>query len=219
MILSDSISGFINVNQQYLFIYLYLYMNYYLFMLCLLSYDFFSFPLLKLGLGTTSSESTPRPIRALLSRKVIVAACSYHHSFILCADGALFSCGRNDSGQLGHGDTVDKKTPQSVLNCPKGIISISCGQFHTLAATTSGVAYVCGKNDYGQLGMEVNGNVKVFSEITNHPEIDQVVQVCCGYYHSLLLSNTGVVVGFGRNDYGQVSFNRRYRYNSSPNPK
>jgi RCC1 and BTB domain-containing protein len=147
---------------------------------------------------------------------VIVAACSYHHSFILCADGALFSCGRNDSGQLGHGDTVDKKTPQSVLNCPKGIISISCGQFHTLAATTSGVAYVCGKNDYGQLGMEVNGNVKVFSEITNHPEIDQVVQVCCGYYHSLLLSNTGVVVGFGRNDYGQVSFNHRYRYNSSP---
>ena len=157
-----------------------------------------------MGLGNTSSESTPRPIRSLLSRKVILAACSYHHSFMLCVDGALFSCGRNDFGQLGHGDTVDKKTPQAVLNCPRNITTISCGQFHTLAATSFGVAYACGKNDYGQLGLDNCNHVKVFTEITCHPEIEQVVQVCCGYYHSLLLSNTGIVAGFGRNDYGQV---------------
>ena len=53
---------------------------------------------------------------------------------MLCSDGSLYSCGRNDSGQLGHGDMVDKKTPQSVLNYPRGIFSISCGQFHTVLA-------------------------------------------------------------------------------------
>jgi alpha-tubulin suppressor-like RCC1 family protein len=135
---------------------------------------------------------------------VVLAACSYHHSFMLCADGSLFSCGRNDSGQLGHGDTVDKKTPQSVLTCPRGIVSISCGQFHTVLATAAGSAYVCGKNDYGQLGLESSSVVKVFTEIPSHFEIEQIVQVCCGYYHTIVLSSTGIVAGFGRNDYGQV---------------
>ena len=160
---------------------------------------------LQLGLGSTSSESIPRPIRGLLSRKVVLAACSYHHSFMLCSDGSLFSCGRNDCGQLGHGDTIDKKTPQSVMNCPRNIASISCGQFHTVAATSAGVAFVCGKNDYGQLSLESASNVKVFTKAPFSSDIENIVQVCCGYYHTLVLSSTGIIAGFGRNDYGQVS--------------
>lgn len=139
-----------------------------------------------------------------MSRKVILAACSYHHSFMLCLDGTLFSCGRNDSGQLGHGDTIDKKTPQMVANWPQGITSISCGQFHTVVASSAGAAYVCGKNDYGQLGLDVQGSVKVFTKIPILPEMERIFQVCCGYYHTLLLSNNGIISGFGRNDYGQV---------------
>ncbi len=159
-----------------------------------------------MGLGSTSSESTPRPVRSLLSRKIVLAACSYHHSVMLCSSGAVFSCGRNDSGQLGHGDLSDKKTPQAMMNCPRGVNSISCGQFHTIASTTAGMAYACGKNDYGQLGFESTSNVKVFTRISNvSAEIDSIVQVCCGYYHTMILSSTGIVAGFGRNDYGQVS--------------
>ena len=158
-----------------------------------------------MGLGSTNSESVPRPVRGLLSRKVILAACSYHHTVMLCSDGSLFSCGRNDCGQLGHGDSIDKKTPQAVINCPRNINSISCGQFHTVASANSGIAYVCGKNDYGQLGLESLNNVKVFTKTSQNPEIDNIIQVCCGYYHTLLLSSNGVIAGFGRNDYGQVS--------------
>lgn len=68
----------------------------------------------QLGLGNTSSEMAPRPVKSLLSRPVVVAACSYHHSIVMCADGSMFSFGRNDSGQLGHGDLVDKKTPHLI---------------------------------------------------------------------------------------------------------
>ena len=193
----------------------------------LLIFNLFAVRYFQLGLGNTSSEPTPRPIRALIARRVVLAACSYHHSVMLCADGSLFSCGRNDSGQLGHGDTVDKKTPQCVSNCPRGVVSVSCGQFHTVAATSAGTAFACGKNDFGQLGFDSGansgnsnsaaaaaaaagtgpavGSVKVFTEIPGHPEVEQVVQVCCGYYHTLLLSNSGIVAGFGRNDYGQVN--------------
>lgn len=55
----------------------------------------------QLGVGNTCSEPVPRPIRGLLSRKVAMAACSYHHSIVACTDGAVFSFGRNDCGQLG----------------------------------------------------------------------------------------------------------------------
>jgi len=125
---------------------------------------------------------------------------------MLCADGSLFSCGRNDCGQLGHGDTIDKKIPQSVMNCSRNISSISCGQFHTVAATTAGVVYVCGKNDYGQLSLESANNVKTFTKAPFSSEIENIVQVCCGYYHTLVLSSTGIIAGFGRNDYGQVNY-------------
>ena len=45
----------------------------------------------QLGLGNTTSESTPRPVRGLLSRKVVLAACSYHHSIMLCSDGQVIT--------------------------------------------------------------------------------------------------------------------------------
>ena len=47
--------------------------------------------------------------------------------------------------------------------------------------------------------------VKEFTPISVHSDVEFVPQVCCGYYHTLLLSNSGVVAGFSRNDYGQVN--------------
>jgi alpha-tubulin suppressor-like RCC1 family protein len=56
----------------------------------------------QLGVGNTCSEPIPRPVRGgLSSRKVVLAACSYHHSIVACSDGTVFSFGRNDCGQLG----------------------------------------------------------------------------------------------------------------------
>ena len=162
----------------------------------------------QLGHGSTTIESVPRLVKGLLSRKVVLAACSYHHSVMLCADGALFSCGRNDVGQLGHGDTIDKKSPQQVQTVAPArdgaITGISCGQFHTVVITASGAAYAAGKNDYGQIGLEGPDSVKVFTKIPGAPEGDGIKQASCGYYHTLFLTQNGIVLGTGRNDYGQL---------------
>jgi len=158
----------------------------------------------QLGVGNTCSEPVPRPIGGLMSRKVALAACSYHHSIVTCVDGSVFSFGRNDCGQLGHGDTTDKKVPSLVQGLPCSVVSLSCGQFHTIIVTKSGTALACGKNDYGQLGLESSENSKYFSIISTCPEENSMLQVCCGYYHSLLLTQSGGVFGFGRNDYGQL---------------
>jgi alpha-tubulin suppressor-like RCC1 family protein len=73
-----------------------------------------------------------------------------------------------------------------------------------VACTSQGIVYACGKNDYGQLGVDGATNLKNFSKIILPAEMDNIAQVCCGYYHTLVLSSSGVVGGFGRNDYGQV---------------
>jgi alpha-tubulin suppressor-like RCC1 family protein len=171
----------------------------------------------QLGHGTLCSESSPRPVKSLMFKKVLFAASSYHHSLVCCSDGTLFSFGRNDCGQLGHGDTMDRKSPQLIAGVPKEVTGMSCGQFHTSIVSVAGEALVCGKNDYGQLGFDSLENVKNFTKIklpalspqkgstsSSASLNESVKQACCGYYHTLLLLQNGVVVGVGRNDYGQL---------------
>ena len=149
-----------------------------------------------IGHGSTTIETVPRLVKGLLSRKVVLAACSYHHSIILCSDGTLHSCGRNDVGQLGHGDTIDKKSPQQVSlpfsTAQEGdMTGISCGQFHSVIVTSSGSAFAAGKNDYGQIGLEGPENVKIFTKISlgggSDAEGGGVKLASCGYYHTCLL--------------------------------
>jgi RCC1 and BTB domain-containing protein len=159
----------------------------------------------QLGVGSTSSEVSPRVVKSLLTRRVVSAASSYHHSLILCDDGSLFSVGRNDCGQLGHGDSVDKKVPV-LAAMPEGeqVVTMSCGQFHSVLGCASGAAFACGKNDYGQVGLDTTENTKVLTKLPAFADGALVQQVCCGYYHTLVLLLNGVLVGFGRNDYGQL---------------
>jgi alpha-tubulin suppressor-like RCC1 family protein len=56
------------------------------------------------------------------------------------------------------------------------------------------------------LGLENVGLVKSFVKVPIQVEIEGILQVVCGYYHTLVLSQNGIVAGCGRNDYGQVLF-------------
>lgn len=165
----------------------------------------------QLGLGHTASEPVPRLIVALSGFKVISAACSYHHSFTLSTDGSLHAFGRNDSGQLGLGDVTDRRVPTLVSEAPKEIMSLSCGQFHTVLVTRLGEAFVMGKNEYGQLMLEGVDLVKTPTLVRRGSSLsgsDPIVKACCGYYHTLLLTQSGKVFAAGRNDYGQVDIGK-----------
>ncbi|CAN0181605.1 unnamed protein product, partial [Discosporangium mesarthrocarpum] len=76
-----------------------------------------------------------------------------------------------------------------------------------VVSLASGGVYGFGKNDYGQLGLEgaearlVPVRLKIFSVV--------IVQLACGYYHSMALSNAGNLYSFGRNDYGQLGLGHR----------
>jgi len=63
----------------------------------------------------------------------------------------LFSWGRNNYGQLGHGDTVYRSSPVQVGSSTTWSQIIS-GANHIIATKTDGTLWAWGRNDNGQLG-------------------------------------------------------------------
>ena len=57
------------------------------------------------GTGNTDDALTPVPLDALEHEDVQQVAAGYDHTLALTAKGAIYSWGRNSSGQLGHSDS------------------------------------------------------------------------------------------------------------------
>lgn len=61
--------------------------------------------------------------------------------------------GRNEKGQLGHGDTKRLEAPKLIEPlADEVVVAAACGRNHTLALTEGGTAYSFGENKLGQLG-------------------------------------------------------------------
>lgn len=86
--------------------------------------------------------------------KKVVSSCVAVHSVLITSDSRAMTFGRNDKGQLGHGDVATRQVPTLVeaLKNHK-IVDAACGKGHTLFLTDKGVVYGCGDNKMGQLGL------------------------------------------------------------------
>jgi alpha-tubulin suppressor-like RCC1 family protein len=168
----------------------------------------------QLGHGNTASESVPKMVRSLENRIVRLVSCSYYHTVMACEeDGSgqqfVYTFGRNDYGQLGHNDSIDRKVPQHVeALSDQHVVSVACGQYHTMVVTATGKAFAFGKNDYGQLGVDSMENQLVPVQVRNGLEKQECLEIRCGYYHSIVLCSGAHLFGFGRNDYGQLGLGR-----------
>ena len=79
---------------------------------------------------------------------------SNNHSAAIGADGAFYTWGENDRGQLGNGNTTDQPLPVPVL---QDVVSAATGAWNTAAILEDGSLWVWGGNDYGQLGDGTTG--------------------------------------------------------------
>jgi hypothetical protein len=77
----------------------------------------------------------------------------------------------------------------------KNIVMISCGFKHSMALTENGCVYSWGSNECGQLGLQSCDE----SIEPKHVDLNNVIirKICCGSEHSLLLTDNGVILGFG----------------------
>ncbi|XP_072898576.1 probable E3 ubiquitin-protein ligase HERC6 [Hemitrygon akajei] len=149
-----------------------------------------------------SGEHGPREIEFLWNRPVKEVSCGAEHSVFLLTDGTVYTCGQNESGQLG------RKNDQSALDrvtslATKTIVNVACGKYHTLALCENGSVFAWGAGTYGQLGKED------YPTCVSKPRKVKdfgvpIVQIRCGHYHSLALSQDGTVYSWGQNTYGQL---------------
>ncbi|KAI9995477.1 hypothetical protein PInf_012542 [Phytophthora infestans] len=160
----------------------------------------------------TTKVHVPKLIESLKDKKLRYASVSYHHSAVVTDSGELYAFGMNDCGQLGLDHTQHHSTPQLVKGFEGTEISmVACGLYHTIICTATGGLFACGKNDYGQLGLGHNRQIKVASLVSLPNEM--VSYVASGYYHSVVVTNSGRTFSFGRNDYGQLGIGNKVHQN------
>ncbi|XP_006835885.1 PREDICTED: probable E3 ubiquitin-protein ligase HERC4 isoform X3 [Chrysochloris asiatica] len=171
----------------------------------------------QLGLGGIDEEIVlePRKSDFFINKKVRDVGCGLRHTVFVLDDGTVYTCGCNDLGQLGH-EKSRKKPEQVVALDAQNIVAVSCGEAHTLALNDKGQVYAWGLDSDGQLGLlgsdeciRVPRNIKSLSDI-------QIVQVACGYYHSLALSKASEVFCWGQNKYGQLGLGLDCKKQASP---
>jgi RCC1 and BTB domain-containing protein len=171
----------------------------------------------QLGHGSKQQVTVPRLVESLAQRRVLKVACSYYHTILATDADEIFACGRNDFGQLGVGTREETLRPEPVpfFQGKGAVLSLACGQYHTLVSTSQGGVYAFGKNDYGQLGIESHEPRHV-PHLVAEPLADAVVtHLACGYYHTCAVTSDEVVYTFGRNDYGQLGLGH---HNNSRTP-
>uniref|UniRef100_A0A803VUK3 RCC1 and BTB domain containing protein 1 n=1 Tax=Ficedula albicollis TaxID=59894 RepID=A0A803VUK3_FICAL len=160
----------------------------------------------QLGNGTTNQGITPVQVCTnLLIKKVVEVACGSHHSMALSLDGDLYAWGYNNCGQVGSGSTANQPTPRRVSNCLQGkiVVGIACGQTSSMAVVNNGEVYGWGYNGNGQLGLGNNGNQLTPCRVAALHSVC-VLQIACGYAHTLALTDEGLLYAWGANTYGQL---------------
>ena len=135
-------------------------------------------------------------------------ACGGEHVFILKNDGSLWATGYNEYGQLGINTSTEyiKIFIQVTANINNDVKQVACGQYHTFILKNDGSIWGCGHNDYGRLGLGDTTQRTTFTQVTININND-VKQIACGQYHTIILKNDGSVWSCGYNGYGQLGLN------------
>ena len=152
------------------------------------------------GTALFNTEKGSRSLRTRLSA-------GDSHVCAILDDGTVHCWGRNDSGQLGDGTTVNRSSPVPVSNLSTAV-SIAAGQNHTCALLSSGVVRCWGDNSSGQLG---NGTLTSSTTPVAVSGLVNVVSIAVGLNHSCAVVVDGIVHCWGDNQIFQSGgFSARY---------
>nr|WP_026185310.1 Ig-like domain repeat protein [Salinispora pacifica] len=158
----------------------------------------------QLGDGTTTDRSTPVTVNLPASTTITTVATGSYHSLALTSTDTLLAWGYNIYGQVGDGTTTDRSTPVAV-DLPTGttITTISGGAVHTLAVTSADTLLAWGHNNFGQLGdgTTTDSSTPIAVDL---PTGTTITTISAGAFHSLAVTSTGTMLGWGYNAFGQV---------------
>ncbi|PIA41295.1 hypothetical protein AQUCO_02300219v1 [Aquilegia coerulea] len=162
-----------------------------------------------LGHGEQHNELQPRAIQFFKRRNIHVVRVSAgdEHVVALDSNGYVYTWGKGYCGALGHGDENDKTIP-ALLSSIKGhlVVQVCARKRKTFVLIENGSVYAFGWMAFGSLGFSDRGpSDKVLKpQILDNLRAHHVSQISTGLYHTVVITNKGLIFGFGDNERGQL---------------
>lgn len=116
------------------------------------------------------------------------------HNVFIDEEGCVWTCGLNETGQLGLGDRRTRSHLTKINNLPI-IRRTLVGNDFTMFLDIDGYVWISGKLD----ACSIDTNVPIRIEYVNC-----IVKMACGFNHCLLLDHDGNVFSWGSNEKGQL---------------
>jgi alpha-tubulin suppressor-like RCC1 family protein len=125
-----------------------------------------------------------------------------YHACVVLETGDMKCWGLNNHGQIGDGTTINKIRPAGVSGLPAAATAVDCGAYHTCALLASSEMACWGWNVSGQVGdgTTADRNLPVLISAVTDP----VRQMSAGGYHTCALLQSGDILCWGQNSYGQL---------------
>jgi alpha-tubulin suppressor-like RCC1 family protein len=119
--------------------------------------------------------------------------------------------GRNNNGQLGLGNRIDKFLPSALQADPelplgdKNVIGIDAGKSFSGFVLDDGSLWTFGCNQHGQLGFDTKSQSLTDRWLPRKVKFGhKVVGLVCGWEHLIVKTEAGEVWACGNNESGQL---------------
>ncbi|CCW69224.1 unnamed protein product [Phytomonas sp. Hart1] len=153
-------------------------------------------------------------------RSEVLEASQPRHGSPTSRGAMVFGIGSNHSGQLGQhvASYTMSLTNLHLEEVMDGtVMSIACGERHTLVCTSSGCVYTTGDNSHGQLGLPIhiggkvrpgfNNGAPCVAKFTQIPGIARIQQVYASHNASFALNAQGQLYSWGSAQEGHLGHN------------
>ncbi|XP_059113876.1 E3 ISG15--protein ligase Herc6-like [Peromyscus eremicus] len=159
----------------------------------------------------------PQRLEAGDGSKLLQASSGERHSLLLFSNHRVYSCGDNSLGQLGQKREQSTERPEPIQALDSLHVDlVSCGKEHSMAICHKGRVFAWGAGSEGQLGIGEFKKINLTPMKIKALAGIKIIQVSCGHYHSLALSEDGQVFSWGKNSQGQLGLGKNIQSQASP---
>ena len=163
----------------------------------------------QVGNNSLTTTNVPVLVSGTVGASWTAVAAGSLYSMGITTTGILYGWGQNTSGQVGNNSIVTVSSPVAAGGLALSVWkTVSYGGIHTLAIQTDGTLWAWGYNNTGQLGINSSIATDILSPtLVSGPIGASWAAIAAGAYHSLAITTTGILYGWGQNTSGQVGIN------------